>query len=75
MTEQSPVFEAQGLSYRNMPSVITTATAQMVDKIPTLTLHLVWGECMICNDDYDVQTHKYDCIIKNIFLRSSCDPK
>ncbi|MFS7897239.1 putative ran-interacting Mog1 protein [Helianthus anomalus] len=29
VTEQSAVFEAQGLGYRNIPSVITTATAQM----------------------------------------------
>ncbi|KAI3730779.1 hypothetical protein L1987_61956 [Smallanthus sonchifolius] len=29
VTEQSAVFEAQGLGYRNMPSVISTATAQM----------------------------------------------
>nr|XP_043612783.1 ran guanine nucleotide release factor [Erigeron canadensis] len=29
VTEQSAVFEAQQLSYRNMPSVINTATAQM----------------------------------------------
>ncbi|KAJ0816607.1 putative ran-interacting Mog1 protein [Helianthus annuus] len=29
VTEQSAVFEAQGLGYRYIPSVITTATAQM----------------------------------------------
>ncbi|XP_071717312.1 uncharacterized protein [Rutidosis leptorrhynchoides] len=29
VTEQSAIFEAQELGYRNVPSVITTATAQM----------------------------------------------
>ncbi|KAK6773933.1 hypothetical protein RDI58_029172 [Solanum bulbocastanum] len=30
ITEQSAVFEAPGLCYRNMPAVITTAVGQMV---------------------------------------------
>ncbi|KAJ8574325.1 hypothetical protein K7X08_026130 [Anisodus acutangulus] len=29
ITEQSAVFEAPGLCYRNMPAVITTAVGQM----------------------------------------------
>ncbi|KAJ0545106.1 putative ran-interacting Mog1 protein [Helianthus annuus] len=36
VTEQSAVFEAQGLGYRNIPSVITTATAQMVGPFKSL---------------------------------------
>ncbi|KAI3695620.1 hypothetical protein L1987_78619 [Smallanthus sonchifolius] len=32
-TEQSPVSEAQGLRYRNMPSVISTTTTQMVGEL------------------------------------------